>query len=293
MILHINYFEQGQTLETACQLASEIGADGIEFRRIPASYRGTPDEYLDEISHALDKHPLSVVAFGMPGCNFMASDAAERAQALESAATFYRKAAGRFPLQTLNMLTGPLLNADPAVPYSDYHRHGSSIASDEQWQNAIEGLRQLGMLAEELKIRFALETHAGYLHDTIPATLRLLKGINSPRIGMLWDQVNLMLLPDCPRIPEVIETAGSQIFYVHLKNLLIPPSQFRAPSSLSAGIVNIRDQVQRLLQFGYTGAFCIETTHSGDRQWQAREDLNYLTAILEDAQSSSTLDRAS
>ncbi len=47
VLLHINYFEQGPSLQDACRIAKEYGADGVEFRQLPNAYPGTWREYLD------------------------------------------------------------------------------------------------------------------------------------------------------------------------------------------------------------------------------------------------------
>ena len=280
--LHINYFEQGQSLDRACAMALELGADGIEFRRLPTGYPGTEIEYLDELSKAIDRHSLSWVSFGGPGVNLMSFDTDEVARNLDHAETFYREAARRFPLKVVNALSGNLLNADKALPYLEYWHHGSAVAMDRHWETATMGFRRLGSVASELGFRFAFETHGCYLHDTVEATSRLIREINSPNVGMLWDQANLMIFPDAPSMSEVLATAAPHIFYVHLKNLLVSPSRFLAVCGLSDGIINIREQVSALANAGYRGPLCIESPREGDREYFARNDLDYLRSVLTD-----------
>lgn len=280
ILFHINYFEQGQTLERACRLTRELGADGIEFRRKPGNYPGSDLDYLDEVSAALDKHPLEWVSFGAPAVDLMGEDKARHAEEIEAAEKFYRKAASRFPLRVVNAFTGTLANPDKNFPYLEYWHHGSAIATDAQWEAAIAGFRHLGAVAGELGFRFAFETHGVYLHDTIEASMRLVNGINSPHVGVLWDHGNLMLFPKPPTFEEVIQATEKSLFYVHFKNLLIPPSRFLAVSSLSGGILNIREQVALLRKHNYGGPFCIESPRPGDREQFAREDLEYLRGIL-------------
>lgn len=116
ILVHINYFEQGQSLERACRLTRELGGDGIEFRRKPGSFTGSDLDYLDEISAVLDKYPLEWISFGAPGVDLMVADPAQREKEIQDAERFYRKAASRFPLRIVNTFTGNL--ASPS--------HGSS-----------------------------------------------------------------------------------------------------------------------------------------------------------------------
>ncbi|MFV0415940.1 MAG: sugar phosphate isomerase/epimerase family protein [Chthoniobacterales bacterium] len=280
VLIHINYFEQGQSLERACKLTRELGGDGIEFRRKPPAFTGSDLEYLDEVSKAVEKHPLDWISFGGPGVDLMNPDAAFRQNEIEAAEKFYRKAASRFPLKIVNAFTGTLRNPDDSLHPHDYQHHGSAIATDAQWEAAAEGFRHMGAVAGELGFRFAFETHGVYLHDSIEATLRLLKSIDSPNVGLLWDQANLMLFPESPALKDVLTSVGEQMFYVHLKNLLIPTSHFLAVSSLSGGIINIREQVNLLRSSGYDGPYCIEAPRPGDREQFLKEDLAYIKELL-------------
>ncbi|MFZ4778309.1 MAG: sugar phosphate isomerase/epimerase family protein [Terrimicrobiaceae bacterium] len=280
ILVHINYFEQGQSLERACRLTRELGGDGIEFRRKPGSFTGSDLDYLDEISAVLDKYPLEWISFGAPGVDLMVADLAQREKEIQDAEKFYRKAASRFPLRIVNTFTGNL--ASPSHSYLEYWHHGSAIATDAQWEGAIAGFQRLGVLAEELGFRFAFETHGVYLHDTIEAALRLVRGVNSRHVGVLWDHLNLMLFPKSPTFEEVIQATGEHLFYVHLKNMLVPPSHFVAISSLSGGILDIRDQLAKLRKAGYAGPICLECPRAGDREQFLREDLAYFRGLLED-----------
>lgn len=280
VLLHINYFEQGQSLERACRLTREVGADGIEFRRKAGDFSGTDLEYLDEVSAALDRHPLEWVSFGAPAVELMGPDRALHEREIEAAEKFYRKAASRFPLRVVNTFTGTLANPDKTLPSAEYWHHGSAIATDAQWEAAIAGFQRLGALAGELGFRFAFETHGVYLHDTIEASVRLVDGINSPHVGILWDHANLMLFQQQPTLAEAVQAMGSRLFYVHLKNLLAPPAKLLAVTSLSGGILNIREQLALLEKSGYDGPLCIESPRAGDREEFLREDLAYLRRIL-------------
>lgn len=280
ILLHINYYEQGQTLEEATRKARSLGADGLEFRRRPGAWKGTDEEYIDEVSRALDKNPLEWVSFGGPGVNLMGNDAAERERELENAESFFRIAAKRFPLKIINTFTGPLSNPDKSLSYVEYWHHGSTVATDEQWANAIAGFKRMGALAGELGFRFAFETHGVYLHDSVPASMKLVNGIDSPHVGVLWDQANLQLFQNPITVADAVKEIGDRMYYVHLKNLMFPTSRFLAVTSLSAGIINVREQIRLLYQTGYRGPLCIEAPRQGDREQFAREDLAYLREVV-------------
>lgn len=278
ILFHINYFEQGQSLERAFALARALGADGLELRAKSPRPETSAALYLDEVERAMERHPLELISFGSPGVNLMVPGQDERDRELERAAWFYGEARRRFPLGVVNMLAGRL--QDPEITPLAYERHGSAIASEEQWAQAVKGFRALAQSAGEAGWSFAFETHGLFLHDTLESTCRLVEEIDSPHVGLLWDHVNLMLFPEAPGLSEVIERAGGSLFSVHLKNLLVPPQHFLAISALEEGILNVREQVRLLRQAGFQGPWCIESPRPGDRERFAARDISYLREIL-------------
>ena len=81
----------------------------------------------------------------------------------------------------------------------------------------------------------------------------------------------------------LLEQWGSQLFYLHLKNLIrIPGVRSHTQTSLAAGHINNRLLIREAFQRGYTGPICVEAPRAGDREWFAQEDHAYLQALLED-----------
>lgn len=279
LLLHINYFEQGQSLEDACRIATQLGADGIEFRKHPNPklFPGNEEQYLDALARALDAFPLNSVSFGTPGVNLMLTDKKARTTELEKAKHFYRIASKRFPVHSVNLQTGVLMNPSAAVPGAAYALHGSASAWDKLWDQAAEGLRELGAFGEEIGIQFALETHPCYLHDTLESCQRLMEMVKHPAIGILWDHTNLLLFPNPPTVAESFEAIRNRLASVHLKNFVLHPKDGSfVVGALSDGIVNIREQMRLLAKHSYTGLICLESPRFGDREWFASGDLEYL-----------------
>ena len=57
IIMHINYFEQGQSLDETCRKAVALGFDGIEFRQKRDGIDEGFEEYLDEVAEAVGQNP--------------------------------------------------------------------------------------------------------------------------------------------------------------------------------------------------------------------------------------------
>lgn len=279
IIMHINCCEQGQSIEDACRKCAELGFDGIEFRR----KRSVPEEdvkdYLDSVSREVEKYKIKYVLFGSPGLQKLNGSNAEREQELEEMSEFYELASSRFKLSVCNTFAGPLL--DKSVPYSEYTKNGSFIATDEHWEYAVNSFKELGKLAQKLGFRFAFETHMCYLNDTIESTVRLVKAIDNPAVGINLDYGNLVYFKDAPPLRETVALAGENLFYVHLKNSISLPGGGRIPTGLSDGDINNREFLKILKKAEYKGPLCIEVPRSGDREWFAEKDIHYLRKLME------------
>ena len=230
IIMHINYFEQGQSLDETCHKAVALGFDGIEFRQKRDGIDEGFEEYLDEVAEAVDKSGLKHAIFGSPCVEIMKTDAAEREAAINEAVKFYKLASQRFKLSICNAFTGSVINPDPGISYFDCERHGSFIAGEEHWKWAVEGFKILADLAEENKFRFAFETHMGCLHDTPAAARKLAKLIDSPAVGVNLDYGNAVYFKNPPSVGESISIIGDKLYYLHLKNSIGSIDGSRVPT---------------------------------------------------------------
>jgi sugar phosphate isomerase/epimerase len=282
LIMHVNYCEQGQSIEEICQKAVDWGFDGVEFRRSRRGVAESVEEYLDAIAAGVEKSGLKQVLFGGPGPNLMTSDSTVRANETESYANFFRLATQRFNLTVINAFTGGLRNSDPNIPYVDYSKHGSGAATEDHWNWAVEGYKVLGPLAEELGFRFAFEIHMGYLHDLPSPTRKLVDLIDSPAVGANLDYGNVVYFRGIPSLKEAIDELGDKLYYVHLKNSVGLRDGSRFPTGLGEGQINHREYLLLLKDSGYSGPICIEAPRAGDREWYAKQDAAYIKSVLKD-----------
>lgn len=284
IIMHVNYCEQGQSIDEICFKAVEWGYDGIEFRRKRHDVDEEPEAYLDEIRRAADKSGLKEILFGSPGLNLTMADEKKRQEEIESAVKFYKLAAERFKLTVCNTVSGLLFNPDENIPHSEYNRHGSFTASEEQWMWCAEGFKVLGKLACELKFKFAFETHMWYLNDLPETAVKLADLIGSPNVGVNLDYGNTIEFRNIqiPSLEKAISVIGSKLYYVHLKNSCRLADGSQLPTSLADGEINHREYLKLLKKYGFNGPICIEAPRSGDCEWFARQDIFYLKSVLED-----------
>jgi len=283
--MHVNYCEQGQSLREICFKAVEWGFDGVEFRRKRTGVEEEPEAYLDALAEAVQASGLKHVLFGYPTANLMTPDAGEREREVENAIAFYRSARQRFPILLCNAFSGPLLNPDKNIPYREYQKQGSGIATEEHYQWAAEGFRVLAPVAEELGFRFAFELHMGYLHDLPASAAKLIEMIGYPAVGANLDYGNIIYFPERPTLAESIRTLAGRLYYVHLKNSVALPTGGRLPTALADGEINHREYLRLLVEVGFDGPICIEAPRPGDREWFAQQDLAYIRSVIRDIAS--------
>jgi len=290
IIMHINYFEQGQSIDETCKKAVELGFDGIEFRRRRDSYVEEDEEYLDIISKSVLKYGLKHVIFGYPGPDLTLNEKEKRQVEIQNAVIFYKLAAERFKLTVCNTFSGLLLNPDKKVPYARFDRHGSFAASEKHWEWASEGFEVLAELAGALNFRLAFETHMCFLHDLPVTAKKLVNMIGSPFVGINLDYGNIIYFKDIskskgsiPSIKDAIAFIGEHLFYIHLKNSVNGIKAWdRNGVDLGDGEINHREYLRLLKESGYNGPVCIEAPRRGDREWYAKQDIDYVKSVIND-----------
>ena len=287
IIMHVNYCEQGQTLDEMCRKAVSWGFEGIEFRRVSKALGyDNQEKYLDDMAKAVEASGLKYPIIGAPTAELMGPDADNRKKEIDEAVKFFSSALKRFPLTVVNCFSGSLLNSDKNTPYGNYQLHGSFIATDEQWKQAAEGYKILGKFAEENNFKFAFETHMCYLHDIPQAAKKLTNMVASPAVGVNLDYGNAVYFESKNILPigQTISHLGKSLFYLHLKNSVATPGtdNKRMPTALADGEINHREYLRHVKKSGFSGPICIEAPRAGDREWYAVKDLEYIKSVIAD-----------
>ncbi len=291
IIMHINYAEISggnygkRTVDDVCRMAATLGYDGVEFRgAIPKSLGDISfREYAEAISTAKKKYGLKEILFGIIVAGASAADAEERKRSIDEAIEKVKIARELCETTICNTMATWIKSPFPTSPKPGYEFLGSGVATREEWSMTVDAYQQIGKVLEELGVRFAFETHMGYVHD-LPATAKkLVDEIGSPMVGVNLDYGNTVCFPTHPTLDESIELLGDKLFYTHMKNsVAIPGSSLRSPTALAEGEINHRLYVEKLMEVGFEGPVGIEAPRPGDRVWYARNDLAYLQSVVAD-----------
>lgn len=278
--MHINYCEQGQSLERIFQVATKIGYDGVEFRRYQKMYGLEPEAYLEKIAELKYRYHLPYTFFGGPGID---TEKDNWEESLEGYLKFLEKGKELGVLSTINIMVYHA--TDPNVPTDLQHcdAHGYPLREEELWDRTVKVCRIVADAAPEAK--FAFETHMFYIHDTSKSARILVDAIDRPNFGINLDYGNALFYAKTEPLEEAIDIAGEKLFYTHMKSYqpLGIGTGILLPTSLADGCINHRNYVAKLKSIGYTGPIGIEAPRPGDREHFAAEDFTYIQPIIREA----------
>jgi sugar phosphate isomerase/epimerase len=276
IIMHVNYFESGYALSESFDKARLYGYDGVELRGFR---QDTPTvDYIREIRAEWGRTGLHHVIMACP-CDLNNPSADFRAAEVEKCTDLLRQAAA-IGVRFCNAMAGTLLGEGRS--YMEFDQNGSGAATEDQWAWAVAGYQQLGAVAEELDMKLAFETHNCYLHDLAKPTAEFLRRIGSPAVGANLDMGNIVLNANGESVPQAIEALGDGVYYLHLKNLYLPPGGGYIVCPLSDGVIDNRLMLRLLQARGYAGPICLEEPRGGDRDHFARTDIEYIRGVLRD-----------
>ena len=289
-IMHINYGELSgsnygcKTVDDMCRLAAESGYDGIEFRgKTPkTTYDLNFDDYIEQIAKGKEKYGLSEILFGVALAECINPDSDERKKGIEKTGELAKLINDKCGTTLCNTFGTYINSPISTAPSTSYEFHGSAAATDEQWKLTVDAYQQFAKIIEPLGMKFAFETHMGYIHDLPVPAKKLVDEIGSPNIGINMDYGNTVYFPTFPNLEETIDLYGDKLFYTHLKNSVkIAGAVRNFPVALSEGMINHRIYMTKLKEIGFTGPVGIEAPRPGDRSLYAKNDLDYIKSIVE------------
>lgn len=292
VIMHINFGEivfdsyGKRSIDDICRMAAEIGFDGIEFRGLPPQeLKELPfKEYAKQIGDAKKKYGLSEILLASGSwcrTRCASTDKAERDACVLEAVENTKYAQEVCGSTLFNAFGSGLISKDPNVKSNEYEKHGSAIATEDDWKYTVDTYQKIGVELVKMGARYAFETHMNYIHDLPASAKKLVDLIDCPNIGINMDYGNTFFFPEKPTVAETIDLYGDKLFYTHLKNYTKLANGV-LPGYLSDGDINHRLYLEKLSEVGYTGPIGVEAPRSGDRVWFAKQDYNYVTSLLKD-----------
>ena len=175
--------------------------------------------------------------------------------------------------------------------------YGGAFKDDEtdedgyKLEQLARSLRECGSYAADYGIRLSCENHFGTMTTTAHKTMDVIKYIDHPNVGILYDQANLAFFP-AEEYEEAIDLQKDHIFYCHVKDLIYrggKPQPFKSDSvsHISEEIRTVYSRIpgdgvldwpailRKLKSVGYDGWLSLEY----ERRW-GKQDLPIATEGL-------------
>ena len=121
---------------------------------------------------------------------------------------------------------------------------GEDDADGKKIAQLVRSMRECGDYAGQCNIRLCIENHFGTMATGAAETARVIKAIDHPHVGVLYDQANIAFLP-AEEYNEAIELQKDKIFYVHCKDLVYKDGKPRKPVFTMVSHVDPEDRTVR------------------------------------------------
>jgi sugar phosphate isomerase/epimerase len=159
------------------------------------------------------------------------------------------------------------------------------------WQLAVTRLRDVCLYAAERGIEVSLELYEQTLLGSGTDAARLVADVGAPNLGLNPDLANLYREPRelGETWQETLRRSLPYMNYWHVKNFrrapVWPAGPFVTfPTAMADGDIDYAEAFQMAASAGYSGPICIEH-YGGDRVWEQRSALRYVTWLLDEMEA--------
>lgn len=185
--------------------------------------------------------------------------------------------------------------------YAGRYFQADADRRDVMWQRLVESLRHLGGIAADCGVTLCVENHFGTMTVTAAESVDLMLAVESPGVGILYDQANLAFTYAEP-YQQAIDNQRRWIRHVHVKDLIFtdPGKPFEATDVarvlpeqrhvrsrvVGQGVLDWPVILEALAGIGYDGYLSLEYEyrwHPQDLPEPAegfRESVDYLRGVL-------------
>jgi sugar phosphate isomerase/epimerase len=260
-----------------CDIAREIGYDGIEFVDL---FRLCDCQASDEMKTALEirehcaKTGLEIVAYTVHG-DFLAADLQAELARLRAC------------VDVTAAMGAKIMRHDAAWNPRPIFRYGYKDAIKE----IAPHIRDLTEYAQAKGVKTCTENHGRFLQDAVRVK-ELMDAVNHPNYGWLIDMGNFMGID--ADIPESVSIAAPYAFHVHAKDNLYKPGSGVAPEGwritrggnfqrstvVGHGAVPIQQCIKIIGQAGYDAYISVEFEGWEDTVQALKSAYAYLRKIV-------------
>ena len=174
----------------------------------------------------------------------------------------------------------PILHTHLSLRGPDGGEVTAAAAREEDYVAVRRTLERILPVAEAHRVRIAIETHMGTIHDTAASQLAIVSAHDSDYLTASLDFANMLIARREEVLTEAIRSFGSRIGYVHIKNLKLLPGGYDWNLPVRWGDINYYLLLKALKEAGYRGPLAVEYCGTGDPDVFAADDAAYLRELM-------------
>ncbi len=146
----------------------------------------------------------------------------------------------------------------------------------------IKNIKGLVPDLERLNLKLGIEVH-GANYGTGEAVARLVRGVDSPRVGVNYDTANVVFYGGRNPIDD-IKTCVDKLNYCHLKDKVGMDNSWNFPA-IGSGELDLIGVMDYMKQNGYEGPFSIEIEHNEGFTMREKVpgDLDFVNKVVKDS----------
>ncbi|MBI3666331.1 MAG: sugar phosphate isomerase/epimerase [Acidobacteria bacterium] len=251
-----------QDFERAAAIAVELGFAGLEVRTAwDKNIADMSDDETARLRRAADQAGLRILSIASPvfKCTHPEGGAIDHRfeqDAFHSAHAFADQA--RILERSLEVAAA--LGAGLVRVFSFWR----SVEPQRLFGRIVESLARAVDRAAGYGLRIGLENEHACNIATAEEAAPLLRALNEPGLGLVWDPGNAYMAGESPFPHGYSLLSASRIIHVHAKDGLRDPAGDRVTwGPLGEGDIDWRGQIQALARDGYRGAISLETHWGG------------------------------
>lgn len=225
----------GEDISVGIARLAKYGYDGVDFVGEPSQYE------TDKICNLLKEHNIeasSICAIFNEERDFVSSNPEIRSNAIA-----YVKSCVDF---------AAAINAKAiSVQATACMKINAEASEEEEWNWAVEGIRDAGLYAQEKGIRLTLEAwnrYETYLINRLEQALKMVNDINLPNVGVMGDTYHMNI--EERNLGDALRQVGDKLYYLHIAD-----SNRAAPGR---GHIDFVEIAQALSDINYDGWISME-----------------------------------
>lgn len=239
-----------------CDIAKEIGFDGIEFINLNNKNWGIEGDEIEiakEIKAHCEKIGLEIAAYTV-GANFLAEDIDAEVERVKRC------------VDVCEALGAKVMRHDVAYKLREKHLYTYEDAIEEM----APYIREVANYAERKGIKTCSENH-GFIFQSPDRVEELIRTVGHKNYGWLCDMGNFLCVDADPA--ESVYIAAPYTFHAHAKDFLFKPADTEKPEGyqittamgnhirgtvIGHGVVPVRQCINILKRAGYDGYLSLE-----------------------------------